>query len=1673
MTTTINEIRTKFTTQGAGKVAKDTEQVTKAQTRLGQASASSGRQFSAQAQGLGGLVAAYAGAAANVFALQQAFAALQRAAQAETIIQGTKTLALEIGASGDRILKSVQKITQGQLTLAETAQNVNIALSAGFGQKQIEELTDVSLKASRALGRNLTDAFQRVVRGAAKLEPELLDELGIFTRIDPAVQKYANSLNVAVSSLTNYEKRQAFVNAVIEEGQRKFSSIDVSAPSSQKSIERLTTVLTELALEFGQLVNNVLKPFIDFIADNSGIALLAFLGVLRLVFGKAGELIGGFAVGGVRKISDFADGLAAAAEKSKNSGKVIAAGVKELQAAVNQTDAAGKKRGLGGDASFLKGLSRPISTSAAAIRQDFLQGVQLSPAQRKEAIQTLITAQKELEAAGRKGSAAYTDASKIIETYGKAAKEAGIKAKTFSSINTILTASLKGLSVAARIAGAAINSIFLIVSVGQLIGTIFDFDFLKKIKEFFVDTSQAAENFGQGLTGATAAAAGGIDKLTEALKKAGATDDDLENVNDTLKELNQSIRNRGELVARSQQATRPLVQLRGAIARQRQAAGLEVGTKGQAAIAAAAALPTDPLEERGKAAAILAAEKMLQEEKDKGNKADAQRIVLLENLIKSYDQVGFAQEAVGAISRNLGISSDKVAQIFSKVGKVSKDGSLTISELGIQLGVAGQDFAKLDEDIKQSVIDLALFENTLRDAKDSFNAGSTNAETLSKKLVGLVKANDEVNSVYKERGITLDELSENEIAGIVRREKEIYLIRKLVTELKRLETIGSSINKIYGAEIKALDQAIAEGTVGAGGIAGTAEDLARNRAQFLADQVKAALEPDNLDDKQKAKYKDILQLNEAINAGTEKNLKLNAVQVGILQNQEAALKAMAGLRIKLVQDITKAEKEQKKQLATLKAQLEVLKAQEELRVAQRAIEETKATQEKTNKLEEARLSIQKAQLDISKELSSQAEKRFKAEEALINEQQRGLALQREAAASRARAAGTRELTTFDRQIAETQRNISTQNQFGNLFTSEQKREAQQALIDLEFQQQMKVIELKDAQAKREEAEQRKILELKEAALTRELASNSKLISDRQMIALREEEALVIQQELDRAKRQQVIDNLTAEKNALTKQDQVINKQAVLQRIQDEQASEEARARIDALDFQADIINQFIAAVGGDTKFTKAIEAFVGKDLAKEIQEAAAPEKIKKRTDALLAGQNEIDKLMEKSRNQTAGTQRLDVESRRTILETQIQTEKKLAKLEKERQQLELNLLELKNTGTIAEVEQARELLLEKQKNIEFEKENLKLATDERVADLERERAAAKETHKSRTQALAEENDMIKGFMTDVAGVVGGKLKEGVRSFFTAISEGTLTMESFKQGFKDMIVGMLQGIQEKMTERFIDPVIDDLMAGIFGGSDKKIENALVSVSGGSALRVISVGGNQIGASPDNPLSSLFPNGVGQSMEEVGVDEGLFEGAVSSGTDLTAANTALQQSTNTLRSSFQQMELSANPLTSLFGSVAGGLTDFGSSLFSMAGSLLGSFGGGGQEGSGVLGLLGTIGKSVMSVFSPAATGGIVHMAAGGMMRDRVPALLEPGEFVIRKPMAKAIGGPALNAMNSTGAMPVGNVVVNIENKGTPQDAEAKQPRFDGEKFVIDIVTRDLRNNGPIRKSMRGDR
>ena len=60
----IQNIVSKVQTTGAKESAAATNTVGKAQTRLAQSSASAGRSFAAQSQGLGGVVGVYATAAA-------------------------------------------------------------------------------------------------------------------------------------------------------------------------------------------------------------------------------------------------------------------------------------------------------------------------------------------------------------------------------------------------------------------------------------------------------------------------------------------------------------------------------------------------------------------------------------------------------------------------------------------------------------------------------------------------------------------------------------------------------------------------------------------------------------------------------------------------------------------------------------------------------------------------------------------------------------------------------------------------------------------------------------------------------------------------------------------------------------------------------------------------------------------------------------------------------------------------------------------------------------------------------------------------------------------------------------------------------------------------------------------------------------------------------------------------------------------------------------------------------------------------------------------------------------------------------------------------------------------------------------------------------------------------
>lgn len=248
------------------------------------ATGASGRDFANQAQGLGGLVRLYATYAANVFAVSAAFSALSNAMDTSNMVKGLDQLGAASGVAMGALAKQFTEASGGAISLRESMEATAKAMSSGMTQKQFLVLGDVAKKASQALGVNMGDAVSRLTRGITKLEPELLDELGLFTKVGKSSEDYARSVNKSVDSLTDFEKRQAFANAVLKEGIDKFNEINIPT----NPYDKLLASLKNIAQTILEVLNKAFVPLVDLLSASpaaltAGIAALGSMIVKQAI----------------------------------------------------------------------------------------------------------------------------------------------------------------------------------------------------------------------------------------------------------------------------------------------------------------------------------------------------------------------------------------------------------------------------------------------------------------------------------------------------------------------------------------------------------------------------------------------------------------------------------------------------------------------------------------------------------------------------------------------------------------------------------------------------------------------------------------------------------------------------------------------------------------------------------------------------------------------------------------------------------------------------------------------------------------------------------------------------------------------------------------------------------------------------------------------------------------------------------------------------------------------------------------------------------------------------------------------------------------------------------------------------------------------------------------------
>jgi len=189
-----------------------------------------------------------------------------------------RNLAASYDEDGDAILKSLKEVTKGTISTARLIKSANLGVILGIPINQMADLAKIAKAAARATGETVENQFNDIVKGIGRQSRLILDNLGIIVSVLVANKKLADSLGIQAKNLTDAQRRQAFLNEVIEKGNRineitgdsYLSSADILRQFSAKAADAADSVaklaakiITLFAIDIQTFINKLKQGFID------------------------------------------------------------------------------------------------------------------------------------------------------------------------------------------------------------------------------------------------------------------------------------------------------------------------------------------------------------------------------------------------------------------------------------------------------------------------------------------------------------------------------------------------------------------------------------------------------------------------------------------------------------------------------------------------------------------------------------------------------------------------------------------------------------------------------------------------------------------------------------------------------------------------------------------------------------------------------------------------------------------------------------------------------------------------------------------------------------------------------------------------------------------------------------------------------------------------------------------------------------------------------------------------------------------------------------------------------------------------------------------------------------------------------------------------------------------
>lgn len=248
-------------------------QLAQAQQKAANAAQSAGGYFQQMAgafsSGIASIVGPAAAATAAIGVLKGAADLTIAGASAQQTRASFDQLAKSAGTTGAALLTALRSASGGEiadLNLQLAANKANL-LGVADSAQELATLMEIARDRAQKMGISTAQAFDNLVTGLGRGSALILDNLGIVVKESEVYDAYAASVHKTASALSDAEKKQALINAVLQQGAASIAATGGAVESNAAAFARAGAALRNIANTIGGAFADVAAPVATAFAD--------------------------------------------------------------------------------------------------------------------------------------------------------------------------------------------------------------------------------------------------------------------------------------------------------------------------------------------------------------------------------------------------------------------------------------------------------------------------------------------------------------------------------------------------------------------------------------------------------------------------------------------------------------------------------------------------------------------------------------------------------------------------------------------------------------------------------------------------------------------------------------------------------------------------------------------------------------------------------------------------------------------------------------------------------------------------------------------------------------------------------------------------------------------------------------------------------------------------------------------------------------------------------------------------------------------------------------------------------------------------------------------------------------------------------------------------------------